>query len=267
MRTAVADAEFYNDGATAWNPMLNENSLIKGAQRVTFFNKSKMDIQLSKQEGRPRYVKKPYIRVTQPGDRDNIITREAWIDEHFEEFGEPEYRMADNVRFPAEWTLFKKQQAGEAVGGATGTPLSMWPVLTSEQVEELKHFHITTVEELAGMSDANVSRFMGLRQLQRLAKDFLEAAKDGAVVSKLSQELSANEERMKNLENVASEQAETIRQLKEMLEAQKRGTTAAVEDFEKKLLEEAESLTPAHEEKVEELPAPKSAFLRPKKKE
>lgn len=214
--------EMYDDNIIAWKPGVNQAAPQKGAQTVTFFLKPRINPELSKQDGRPRYDKKPYIRVTQPGDRDNIVTRECWIDET------GQYEMADNIRFPEQWERFTKQNDGDLMG-PTGTPLSAWPALGTEQVEELKHFNIFTVEELAGMTEGNVSRFMGLRALQRMAVDFLEAAKDGSVVTRLHGELEELRVRAKSTEDTAREQAETIRQLREMLEAQKRGRDAAVQ--------------------------------------
>lgn len=240
----------YDENVLQWRPGVNKAAMAKGVQSVNFFYKSKLDPQLSKEEGRPRYQKIPYVRITQPGDRDNIVMRQVWLDETEQE------EMADNVRFKDEWLHFTKN--GESLT-QDGTPLEAFPPLTREQVEELKHFNIITVEQLADMPDGHAAKFMGIRALQRLAKDYLEAAKDGAVVSRLHGELEEVRGKASRQEAALAEQAEMIRQLREMVEAQQRGRAQA------SLAAPAEPAEP-HEAPVEPNKVEKSGgFLRPKK--
>jgi len=61
--------------------------------------------------------------------------------------------------------------------------------MTVGQVAELKATGITTVEQLAELSDTNAQKFMGSFQLRQKAQAFLEAAAGDAANSKLAAEL------------------------------------------------------------------------------
>jgi len=119
-------------------------------------------------EGRPIYDDVPHIRIHVPGDKNSVI--EAPVTEE------------DKVRFASRWEKFQKnmQQSPE------GTPLEMWPQLSISQVYEFKALGVMTVEQLAGMSDAHASKFMGGNELRRRADTFLKVAKDTAEAQRLA---------------------------------------------------------------------------------
>jgi len=119
-------------------------------------------------EGRPIYDDVPHIRIHVPGDKNSII--EAPVTEE------------DKVRFASRWEKFQKnmQQSPE------GTPLEMWPQLSISQVYEFKALGVMTVEQLAGMSDAHASKFMGGNELRRRAETYLKVAKDTAEAQRLA---------------------------------------------------------------------------------
>ena len=119
-------------------------------------------------EGRPIYDDIPHIRIHVPGDKNSIV--EAPVTEE------------DKVRFASRWEKFQKnmQQAPE------GTPLEQWPQLSIGQVYEFKAMGVMTVEQLAGMSDANAAKFMGGHELRRRAETFLKVAKDTAEAQRLA---------------------------------------------------------------------------------
>ncbi|MGH8694057.1 MAG: hypothetical protein ACREVM_07505, partial [Burkholderiales bacterium] len=91
----------------------------------------------------------------------NIIVREA-SDE-------------DKTRFATQFTAYRSY-ASQAVG----TPLSQVPWLTEAQIEEMKFFNITTVEALAGVSDAVTQKFMGITDLKQKAQKYLDDADQAA---------------------------------------------------------------------------------------
>lgn len=202
-----------NDPNTVnWQPHQNAAQAAVGGQSVIFLYRPILNPEKSKQEGRPRYDRVPFIRIAAPGDRDNVIVRQVWLDETESNI------MADNVRFKAKWDLFLKGQEVPE----DGTPLEHWPAITSEQRAELTHFNIRTVEQLASLSDINAGKFLGIRALKKLAQDFLDAAKDGAVITRLHGKVDEQEARIKEYEKNQHEMAETIRQLREMVEVQQR---------------------------------------------
>lgn len=57
-----------------------------------------------------------------------------------------------------------------------GTPLGAWPAVNAGQVDVLRHYGIRTVEEVAGLSEAQIGRVTlpGMRDLQKQARVFLD---------------------------------------------------------------------------------------------
>ena len=62
-----------------------------------------------------------------------------------------------------------------------GTPLSAWPGVNPAQADRLKSLHLRTVEDVAGMNDADMNRVgMGALALRDKARAFVAAKKDMA---------------------------------------------------------------------------------------
>jgi hypothetical protein len=91
----------------------------------------------------------------------------------------------DSVRFPKHYELFKQGQKEQEVG----TPLKVAPFLTESQVEELAYFKIRTIEQLANMSDSVMQNFMGAREYQQKAQQFLMKLTSGDELLKQNQDL------------------------------------------------------------------------------
>lgn len=125
----------------------------------------------SSQEGRPIFDEVEFVRIIIPGDTKTIIDTKVTN----------EYRN----RFAEKYERFKKGMAQ----AQTGTPLEVWPQMTVGQVAELKAMHISTVEQLADLSDVLAQKIMGSFQLRQKAQVFLEAAKGEAQNSKMAAEL------------------------------------------------------------------------------
>src|SRR6187399_475922 len=134
---------------------------------VVFFMQAVKNGGKSEAEGRPIYDDVPHVKIHIPGDKNNVVTEPVT----------EEYKQ----RFPAQWDKFQKQLSQSP----EGTPLEQWPLLTTGQVHELKAVNVMTVEQLAGMSDANVARFMGGYELRRKAETFLKVAKNTAEAQRL----------------------------------------------------------------------------------
>jgi hypothetical protein len=135
---------------------------------VKFYYEPKLDHDKTETEGRPIYKDVVFIDIRQPGNRDGGIVRPATKD--------------DVNRFPVHYQKFMSRQDQQAV---EGTILSAWPGVTRSQVEELKFFNITTVEQLANLSDSNTGNIMGLVTLKQKAKAYLEASKGNATAEAL----------------------------------------------------------------------------------
>lgn len=120
----------------------------------------------SEKAGRPIFKDIPHIRITIPGDTNNIIERKL--------------SEQDKQKYPHAWAEF---QRGES-SGFTGTPLEQWPQITRSQVKESKYFECHTVEQLAGLTDAHCQKMgMGFRELREKAKAYLGVAESTAAAT------------------------------------------------------------------------------------
>jgi hypothetical protein len=138
---------------------------------VTFYMKAVKNTFKSNEAGRPIFDEREFIRVIVPGDSRSV----------FEDLVTDEHR----TRFADRYARFKRGVAQ----ASTGTPLEVWPQMTVGLVAEMKAMNITTVEELAGLSDGNAQKIMGNFDLRRRAQAFLDAAAGDAANSKLAAEL------------------------------------------------------------------------------
>lgn len=120
----------------------------------------------SKLEGRPIYDDTEFIEIRIPGDDKTIINNLAT----------DEYRQ----RFPDEYAAFKSGIKETT----SGTPLEHWAAVSKSQVAQLKHVGISSVEQLANVSDDNAQKFMGGYVLRDNARTFLKTVEDTALVQK-----------------------------------------------------------------------------------
>ena len=121
---------------------------------VRFFMKPRIDREASMKENRPIYKDVPHIEIAIPGDKNNIPLAEVW-DQHIR-------------RFPQHWAQFQAGLKEQVVG----TPLKVAPFLTESHIEELHFFKIRTIEQLANLSDTNMT-WNGAREMQQAAKKYL----------------------------------------------------------------------------------------------
>lgn len=75
------------------------------------------------------------------------------------------------------------------------------PFLTVAQIKSLKAINCITLENLAGMSDTNVGKGMGLVQLRDKARAYLEAAKSAAPITALQAQLDERDALLKAQED------------------------------------------------------------------
>lgn len=149
----------------------------------------------SAKQGRPIYSEREYVMIMVPGDKDSIIHRPA--------------SQMDIDRFPAQYQRFKNKAEQRYT---SGTPLKAVTFLNSAQVKELEYFNVFTVEQLAGMSDANAQKFMGFSVLRQAANDFLTAAREQAPLTTMRAEMEQKDAQLKT-------QADAIADLQKRLKA------------------------------------------------
>ncbi len=139
--------------------------------------------------GYPVFDDVEYIEIRIPGDRLNIIDKPV--------------TAAHKQRYAPQYAAWKN---GRDQNTAGGMPLSKWPQVTVGEIETLSHFRVYTVEQLAGLSDAQRgSMGAGWLRLVTAAKDFLAAAKDGAHLAQMRSELERRDAELATLkEQVAA---------------------------------------------------------------
>lgn len=127
----------------------------------------------SKEEGRPIYDSKVFITIQHPGDMLNVLERLA--------------TDADAREFPAQWRAYQDGQQSMP----EGTPLSVLFPDALEVVENLKHFKLFTVEQLAAVTDGNLQAIgMGGVKMKQDAQAYLKAAGDGKDFHKLRDDVN-----------------------------------------------------------------------------
>lgn len=174
---------------------------------VQFYMRPVQNEAKSLEAGRPIYEDTPCVRIAVPGDKDNVIDRPVWDD--------PLHPQSDTARFAKQYQAWKAGNNQEIV---TGTPLETLttlvpPILSMAQVEELKHFKVRTAEQLEGMPDAIAQRFMGINEIRRKVKTFLEASKSNAPLEHLRSELNERDEQIAALRQALKEQGDQIAKL------------------------------------------------------
>jgi hypothetical protein len=155
-----------------------DHNLFKGGNAgddtlfVKFENKPVLDKAETAKAGRPIFKEVPHISIRAAGSQ-SFVCRKATI--------------ADNNRFPRHLAAFNNKQEMPLIG----TPLAEWPLITRTLVLELAALEVKTVEQLLAMSDQNSQNFMGINELKRKAKLFLEHAAGDAPLGQLQDDLDA----------------------------------------------------------------------------
>ena len=193
----VAEADMAETGM-AYDINSGNFNRFKGDAKIFahFFLQPIQDDAESSVAGRPIFKDEEFIRIIVPGDKKNIVVR-------------PAMKM-DKERFAQQYAKFKNNEEQSA----TGTHLEKWAGVTRAQVEELKHFGVRTVEQLALIDDTNAQKFMGIMMLRNRARDYVEAAKGEAPTVALRAELAERDNKIEALQKA-------IEEMRSMLEAQK----------------------------------------------
>lgn len=163
---------------------------------IRFFKQSVQSVEKSAAEGRPIYDAVDYIEIRVPGDKSNVVSRAV--------------RESDRREYATQYAAWK---AGDKEQMA-GTPLAMWPPISQEQVLELTHFGVKTVEHLAGTSDGNLANIGPFRALREQAQAWLEAARGHAPVAALIAEKQRMTEELAAMRQQMVDMGKTLEEMK-----------------------------------------------------
>ncbi len=150
----------------------------------------------SQREGRAIFDDVEFVSIMVPGDKQNQIHRPV--------------RPTDKQRFAkqyAGWKAGEKEQI-------SGTPLIEWPGITRSQVAEMAHLGVRSVEQLAGLSDANAQNFGPIMALRQKARDYVEQAKGNAPLAQMRAELEKRDNIIETLQRQMKDQADALAEMK-----------------------------------------------------
>lgn len=135
----------------------------------------------SKEAGRPIFEDREYVEIIIPGSRNERPVRRV--------------TEQDKDRWPREYAAFQRNHEQSE----DGTPLEQWPRMTRSRVHELKAIGIFSVEDLAGLSDANVKNVgPDGYELRDAAKAFLQGDDTDALKKRIAELEAENAELRKN---------------------------------------------------------------------
>lgn len=145
---------------------------------VKFYQKEVENQFLTDQNQRPIKYMADFVRIEIPGNMLSII----------DTFSNDDHKQ----RFPIQWAQYQNSRTAEQM---QGTPLHDWPLLTSAQASELRHFKFYSVEQVAGASDQQVNQVhmivgMGGLAFRDRARAFLNTANGAAESVKREEELA-----------------------------------------------------------------------------
>lgn len=152
----------------------------------------------SDQAGRPIFDDVEFVEILIPGDKNTIVDEPA--------------RQHHRDRWPQWYDAFKKGQEAPS----EGTPLEEWGGVTRSLVEELRFFHIRTVEQVAALDDAKLQRAipMGGHALREKARRYLAQAEGSAPVDALAAENEVLRGNMEVMQTAMDELKAEVERLK-----------------------------------------------------
>jgi hypothetical protein len=148
---------------------------------VEFFAHSEHQPFKSQEAGRPIYEKRDYIKIIQPGERDQMIR---------------EVTELDRLRFPRQWQAYANQQQQMP----DGTPIAVMFPQDPQICDQMRALKVHTVEQLAGLGEEGIKRLgMGGRAYVERAKAFLAAASNMTGAHEMQRQIEAQTDEIATL--------------------------------------------------------------------
>lgn len=180
---------------------------------VMFYMRGVQNPAKSQELGRPYLEDKIYVRIHPPGERLNIVDREA--------------TDVEKRRYPMQWQQFRDN----APQVSDGTPIDMLFPASPATAGALKASGVHTVEQCAKLSAHAIENIgMGCQQWVNEAQRYLEVANKGvkasqlkAIVEEKDREINSLKNKVNNLEaeisSIQSKQANavTVEEVQRML--------------------------------------------------
>jgi hypothetical protein len=146
----------------------------------------------SEAHGRPIHKDVDFVRITNPGSRDEFVS-----------MAEKFCKQNPNDREVRERYLAWKES--EKKNKITGTPLSALTFMSKSDVADLNCLNIFSVEQLIDLPESAHHRIMGAKTMIAKATAYLQAAKDQSYVTKMAADLEERDHRIDLLERTVKE--------------------------------------------------------------
>jgi hypothetical protein len=160
-----------------------------------FYNKAVPNPAKSAEKGRPINENKVFVKIHPPGERLNIVDREA--------------SDRDRQRFPMQWEQFRKKQHQQP----EGTPIELLYPEQPVVAATLRAHGVQTVEQCAELSGPAIDNVgMGCQTWVNYSKRYLIASSKGASESAVRRQFEQKDREIKVLKS-------QVAQLKDRLEA------------------------------------------------
>lgn len=163
---------------------------------VSFYPKTVENAAKSKAEGRPIHDAQDWIKMFMPGDKTSETDRPV--------------KEVDKERFKARWQAYLEKRTI----ATEGTALESWPILGVAQIADLKAIGISTVDQLANVTDEGLRNLgMGARTLRQKAIDFIAAAKSSAPLVQMREQIEELQRRLQQRDSQVEAMARKLEEL------------------------------------------------------
>jgi len=151
---------------------------------VMFYLKPVINTAMSQAEGRQIFEDKVFVRIHPPGERLNIIDREATVQ--------------DKRRFPMQWHQFQQNAPQES----TGTPIEMLYPAQPSIAAALRASGVHTIEQCAELSAHAIETIgMGAQHWVNEASRYLQVANKGVKHSEMKKAMEGLERENNSLKH------------------------------------------------------------------
>lgn len=162
-----------------------------------FYKKSVLNAAKSREEGRPIYEGRDFVKIQHPGETLNVVDRPA--------------TESDKQRFPRQWAQYER--------GVTqipdGVPLNQLFPDKPQIVDMMRGYNIHTVEQLSNLSGQAIGTVgMGCQEWVNAAKRYMERAEKGVDHHKFETAMAAKDAQIAALQRQVAEISALVRQQK-----------------------------------------------------
>lgn len=162
----LGSASLHQFASVGDNGMVDYTAQNKGVTPV-FFVEPIQDDKATEEAGAVRLREQEMVRIIVAGDMLNVACSPVTED--------------IKQRFSVQYDAWKTKRIDQHI---EGTPLKSWPMISALRIAEFNAVGVFSVENLADVSDTNISRLVDGRAWREKATAWLKSAKDNGAAAK-----------------------------------------------------------------------------------